>query len=390
MGLMSGPDRLPREEFRRRRLPQRRKKKVGIVCGPQEHQRLLSRLFYSPQPVAKMGVGRRMKKQGPPAPLDESKITILKKRKASEAESKPASDKKRRTAKADDETRKSKPKTKANQITNGKAKNGASRPERSTRQKKNHPKNPAQFFESDDELSSDHDAEDLMGDEFDDLDGVSDGSVGSKDEGSVVDDDSVFDSEEDHARETLFSEDEDVSDAEEQLTAANIEGLSKKLDMQRQAEEEEAQRDLQESAMQTNIAGDRPDVFGDEGARPGLAPDLQFLRTRITDTIRILGDLAKLGQPGKSRTDYVDLLISDICTYYGYTPFLAEKLFSLFTPMEAFAFFEANETPVSRLVSWFCSRMLFLLNSFRVPICCSFSALDALCCYVKDLLELLY
>ncbi|KAJ9191312.1 hypothetical protein DTO166G4_7222 [Paecilomyces variotii] len=292
-----------------------------------------------------MGVGRRMKKQGPPAPLDESKITILKKRKASEAESKPASDKKRRTAKADDETRKSKPKTKANQITNGKAKNGASRPERSTRQKKNHPKNPAQFFESDDELSSDHDAEDLMGDEFDDLDGVSDGSVGSKDEGSVVDDDSVFDSEEDHARETLFSEDEDVSDAEEQLTAANIEGLSKKLDMQRQAEEEEAQRDLQESAMQTNIAGDRPDVFGDEGARPGLAPDLQFLRTRITDTIRILGDLAKLGQPGKSRTDYVDLLISDICTYYGYTPFLAEKLFSLFTPMEAFAFFEANETP---------------------------------------------
>lgn len=109
---MSGPDRLPREEFRRRRLPQRRKKKkVGIVCGPQEHQRLLSRLFYSPQPVAKMGVGRRMKKQGPPAPLDESKITILKKRKASEAESKPASDKKRRTAKADDETRKPKSNT---------------------------------------------------------------------------------------------------------------------------------------------------------------------------------------------------------------------------------------------------------------------------------------
>jgi ribosomal RNA methyltransferase Nop2 len=293
-----------------------------------------------------------MKKQGPPAPLDESKITILKKRKASEVESKPASDKKRRT---ENEALKSKPKTKINQVSNAKAKNNVSQPERSEKQKKKPPKKVAQFFESDDELSSDHDAEDLMGDEFEDLDGVSDGSIDSQNEGSGSDSDSVFDSEEDdHPRETLFSEDEDVSDAEEKLTAANIEGLSRKLDMQREAEEEEAQRDLQESAMQTNIAGDRLDVFGEEGARPGLAPDLQFLRTRITDTIRILGDLATLGQPGKSRADYVDLLISDICTYYGYTPFLAEKLFSLFTPMEAFAFFEANETPVSLLPCCLC------------------------------------
>jgi ribosomal RNA methyltransferase Nop2 len=151
--------------------------------------------------------------------------------------------------------------------------------------------------------------------------------------------------EEDHPREAMFSDDEDLSDAEEKLTAANIEGLSRKLDEARQAEEEEAERELQEAAMQTNIAGDRPDVFADAEGKPGLAPDLQLLRTRITDTIRILGDLKSLGQPGKSRADYLQLLLDDICTYYGYTPFLAEKLFNLFTPMEAFAFFEANETP---------------------------------------------
>ncbi|KAL8684414.1 MAG: hypothetical protein Q9224_006366, partial [Gallowayella concinna] len=34
-----------------------------------------------------------------------------------------------------------------------------------------------------------------------------------------------------------------------------------------------------------------------------------------------------------------------ICIYYGYSSYLAEKLFSLFTPSEAFAFFESNETP---------------------------------------------
>lgn len=99
--------------------------------------------------------------------------------------------------------------------------------------------------------------------------------------------------------------------------------------------------------MQTNISGDRPDVFGEaeELKAAGLAPDMKLLRTRITETIRILGDLQNLGQPGKSRADYLQLLLDDICAYYGYTPFLAEKLMSLFTPMEAFAFFEANETP---------------------------------------------
>jgi ribosomal RNA methyltransferase Nop2 len=140
----------------------------------------------------------------------------------------------------------------------------------------------------------------------------------------------------------MFSDDED-SDAEERLTAANIEGLSQKLDASQREAEEDAEQELHEAQMQTNIAA--PDVFADENQQQGLAPDLQLLRQRITDTIRILGDLKTLGQPGRSRTDYVDLLLDDICTYYGYTRFLAEKLFNLFTPMEAFAFFEANETP---------------------------------------------
>ena len=79
--------------------------------------------------------------------------------------------------------------------------------------------------------------------------------------------------------------------------------------------------------------------------RQVIAPDLQQLRTRITETIRILGDFSKLAAKGKSRTEYMDLYLSDVCTYYGYTPYLAEKLMSLFTPLEAFAFFEANESP---------------------------------------------
>ncbi|KAL4819784.1 NOL1/NOP2/sun family-domain-containing protein [Aspergillus spinulosporus] len=309
-----------------------------------------------------MGKGRRMKKQGPPAPLDESKITMLKKRKTGDvpAESKAETGKKRRRTDVEDDGVKDMQikakKNKANGVVNGKEKEkkAATAAAKDKKKKQSNPEpepeSEDEWEDEDEEMSNIDDDEEMNQDEFDDLDGVSDGSMDSKGEGdfgfgSDDDSDSVVDSDEDdHPRQTMFSDDEDLSDAEEKLTAANIEGLSRKLDEQRQMEEEEAELEMQESAMQTNIAGDRPDVFeGTEGE--GLAPNLQLLRTRITETIRILGDLKTLGQPGKSRADYTQLLLNDICTYYGYTPFLAEKLFNLFTPMEAFAFFEANETP---------------------------------------------
>ncbi|KAL4760408.1 rRNA (cytosine-C5-)-methyltransferase NOP2 [Aspergillus foveolatus] len=276
-----------------------------------------------------MGKGRRMKKQGPPAPLDESKITMLKKRKTGDApaESKAEAGKKRRRTDADDDGVKDMQiktkKNKANGVVNGKEKEkkaatavtaAAKNKKKKQPEPEPEPESEDEWEDEDEEMSNIDDGEEMSQDEFDDLDGVSDGSMDSQGEGefgfgSDDDSDSVVDSDEDdHPRQTMFSDDEELSDAEEKLTAANIEGLSRKLDEQRQMEEEEAKLEMQESAMQTNIAGDRPD-------------------------------------PGKSRADYTQLLLNDICTYYGYTPFLAEKLFNLFTPMEAFAFFEANETP---------------------------------------------
>ena len=160
-----------------------------------------------------------------------------------------------------------------------------------------------------------------------------------------LEEDSVFDSDQEDTRKGMFSEHEEDSDAEEKLTAANIEGLSRKLDLQQADINNEAQKELEDDAMQTNIAGDEGLLDSTRPATTGLAPDLQLLRSRITETIRLLGDLSKLGEKGKSRTDYTSLLLSDICLYYGYTPYLAEKLLSLFTPLEAFAFFEANESP---------------------------------------------
>lgn len=316
-----------------------------------------------------MGVGRRMKKQGPPAPLDQATINLIKKRKAAEAEAKAEGGKKRRKAVAESEPEPEpetkKIRTKAAKLkTNGIIANGkttkeqksdaASTSKRTSGKVEKSRKSAKKVVEAETESEDDDDSwgsgsapdlDQLMQDEFDELDGVSDESDS---EDGKFDEGSVFDSEEeDHPREKMFSDDEDESDAEEKLTAANIEGLSRKLDEQRELEEDEARQEMQDSAIQTNIAGERPDIFGeaDTVAKAGIAPNMQLLRTRITDTLRVLGDLATLGQPGKSRADYMQLLLDDICTYYGYNPYLAEKLMSLFTPMEAFAFFEANEIP---------------------------------------------
>ena len=213
----------------------------------------------------------------------------------------------------------------------------------------------------DDNLGSD-----LSGDAIDDPDVLED-ELGGIEEADLddLDDDELQDDADDFALAPSDSEDEDVvdsdqevrtglwsededSDAEEALTAANIAGLSQKLDNQRAQELADAEAEMQEDALQTNIAADLPldEDEDDDGRRKSvLAPDLQLLRTRITETVRVLGSFKELRDPARNRAEYTQSLMKDICAYYGYSQFLAEKLFSLFPAQEALAFFDSNETP---------------------------------------------
>jgi ribosomal RNA methyltransferase Nop2 len=301
-----------------------------------------------------------MKKQGPPERLDEAHFTNLKRKAGmsvaeSRAESQQyESSKKRRTSggegkknKASKEDDNKKAKAKGKEKGKGGFTNSMALPKPAAKKSKSAAV-PLPQSGSEDE---DSDASDLLNDEFDDLPG-SDAEGGLGDGEDFLDSGSdVYDSDQDHAHKAMFSEDEDESDAEEKLTAANIEGLSRKLDEELAEQEAQAQAELEEAAMQTNIAGDKPHIFDDEddegaGVKTNalLAPDLQLLRTRINDTVRVLDEFSKLAEEGRSRAEYTAQLIKDICAYYGYSQYLAEKLFNLFPPKEAFAFFEANET----------------------------------------------
>lgn len=319
-----------------------------------------------------------MKKQGPPAPLDESRISSLQKRKAGELDN-PARGKKR---KASGEVKVPAPANPAynhtansglKRVTKGTFVNGSGRPQKGRKGAKGMRMADAVMSgalqdedeSSDDdaadllgdtgeEISSDDDAADLLGgEEEEDAGLLGGGEEGMSEDGEGLGDEflgsgsSVYDSDPQHER-ARFSEDEDESDAEEKLTAANIAGLSRRLDDAQKEDAAEAQIELEEAALQTNVDGDQLKVLGDEDEDAGpasrLAPDLQLLRSRITDTIRILDDFSKLSEPGRSRAEYTAQFIKDVCLYYGYSSYLAEKLFNLFTPREAFAFFEANES----------------------------------------------
>ncbi len=330
--------------------------------------------------IAVMGVGRRMKKQGPPPTLDEFRTTSLKKRKAGEFDDS-ARGKKR---KASGEIKVPTPANPAynhtansglKHATKGKFTNGFAKAPKGRLGGKGMRMADAVMSGAlqDEDESSDDDAADLLGG-VEEEDGTDDDAadllrgeeeddgdaalLGGVEEGMSEDDEglgdeflgsgsSVYDSDPQQEK-ARFSEDEDESDAEEKLTAANIAGLSRRLDEEQKEDAAEAQLELEEAALQTNIDGDGLNVLDDEDEDAGpasrLAPDLQLLRSRITDTVRILDDFSKLSEPGRSRAEYTAQFIKDVCLYYGYSSYLAEKLFNLFTPREAFAFFEANES----------------------------------------------
>ncbi|KAI8940719.1 hypothetical protein NX059_001985 [Plenodomus lindquistii] len=294
-----------------------------------------------------MGVGRRMKKQGMPEPLDESLVT----RKRKDAPAAQEVERKKRSRTAAREAKASAPAVKPVKKVVATTKVTKTRVNGKPA-KKSAPQPPSD--DEDDIVDSDDD--DVTGDDLADVNVTGLDALGSasEDDEDEIDDDEfdsdIVDSDTEVRKTAMWSDDEDEDEAQEKLTAANIAGLSRKLDMQKAVEEAEAQAELEEANLQTNIAGERPKILDDEDeeGRPLtnlVTQDIQLLRTRLNDTVRVLDDFKNLAEEGRSRTEYRAQMLKDICAYYGYSEFLADKLMNLFPAREAQAFFEANETP---------------------------------------------
>ena len=66
-----------------------------------------------------------------------------------------------------------------------------------------------------------------------------------------------------------------------------------------------------------------------------MPPDIAMLTARVKGTVRVLGDFSTLREAEYSRSDYMQLLTSDLCACYGYNADLIELFLSLFSPAEA-------------------------------------------------------
>lgn len=150
-----------------------------------------------------------------------------------------------------------------------------------------------------------------------------------------------YDSDEDNRAKPMFSDDDEDEEEMENLNAANMEAFSRQLDEEAELEAEEAEAELVEGAPQprAQVLPTKEEVEEmDKGPQ-----DVTMVRTRMIEIVKVLENFKELAEEGKSRTEYTNRLLKDIREYFGYSEFLAEKLFNLFSPAEAMEFFEANE-----------------------------------------------
>lgn len=159
---------------------------------------------------------------------------------------------------------------------------------------------------------------------------------------------------------------DDESDNEDgPITAKNIEFRSRALDEEAAREAELDLEEMQNAAL--DASDDEIDMEGEgEDAEAFHLPtaeeraeeknhvaDVHVVQRRMRECVRILGNFRKLGAKDRYvsqsavfnrvcifkdmcrlRSEYVEQLVSDIASYYGYNDFLAEKLFQLFPVSE--------------------------------------------------------
>ncbi|KAI9140094.1 NOL1/NOP2/sun family-domain-containing protein [Paraphysoderma sedebokerense] len=214
---------------------------------------------------------------------------------------------------------------------------------------------PNKFDEED--FLSDLDGDTLGSDEFklmneesgqSDFDEIDEDAAGNDDDlshDSELDDDDM--SDEDVTVQALPMDDEFLGSDDEQLTAFDRAGDSDDSSIHSDDDFSDMS-DVEEQELQTNI--NETEVFtlpsGQEIEKEKLMPpDLALVQTRIQEVVKVLSNFSELKDPGRSRSDYVSHLISDLCLYYGYSEFLMEMLFNLFPTQQLISFLEANEVP---------------------------------------------
>lgn len=147
------------------------------------------------------------------------------------------------------------------------------------------------------------------------------------------DDEEEDDADSDEADDNDEQADSD-DDSDEELP---IEKANKKLKA-RKAQDDK----LADDELQLNIA-DKEKLDLDEAMDVDKVISLQDIQLRIKDVAAVLMDFAANRDPTRSRSEYIEVLMKDLCTYYSYNEFLMEIFMNVFAVNELLEFLEASE-----------------------------------------------
>ncbi|KAF7286148.1 hypothetical protein GWI33_007394 [Rhynchophorus ferrugineus] len=135
-----------------------------------------------------------------------------------------------------------------------------------------------------------------------------------------------------------FEGDTDIDDVEEKsddLLPIEKQNIKLKRKLKKEQKESEAE-------LQLNIASQETFKFPTKESEEEVK-SLQDVQQRIREIIRVLSDFSNLRDSEHSRSEYLEILRKDLCTYYSYNEFLMEKLMQLFPLSELLEFLEASE-----------------------------------------------
>ena len=136
------------------------------------------------------------------------------------------------------------------------------------------------------------------------------------------------------------SSDDDDSDDE----MLEVERQSRLIDREMELEEAEAEAEYRRTIQHSTEVFHLPTPEELEDDEDRVVPPTE-LRERIDAILEVLADFKSRREAGRSRSEYIDQLQSDMAELFGYLPELVEHFLSMFGPAETLEFLTASDSP---------------------------------------------